>query len=702
MGRKSNAQKLQDIHREAVDEFDACWSESYPSRMQSRQDRRFASVPGAQWEDDIGQMYANRPKFEFNRIELAIRRIQSEWRANRITVDFVPKDGETGADTADVCDGLFRADEQASVAFEAYDGAFDEAIKGGVGAWEVVAQHEDDHDDDSPVVVRINPIHDADQTVVFDRGARRQDKNDAMRAWHLVPYTHKAFEEKFGEAPSSWDSGELGARDGVTRYGWVSADVVWVAKYYRKTKGKRTMVYFKQAHQIGFELPEGEEPDIQEFDAKDLDEETIEELEATGWVEVRREDVKVNEVRKYLMTHHKILEDCGVIAGEHIPLVPVYGRRWVQDGVEHWAGHVRVAKDAQRLMNMTLSMMAEIAGRFDVEKPIFSPEQMQGHREMWSNDIVNRYSYMLANNAKDANGQPIPGTNIPLAYTKAPNIPPATAALAQMCDAAMSELMGNQQAGEEVQANTSGKAVELVQNRLDMQVFIYLDNMAKAFRRTGQIWLSAKRDVVGDEQQRARTVNLQGKPGTVILNEPRIDKKTGKAIIANDLAAATFDVVADVGPSSSGKRAAMVRALTGMRAVTQDPETGAVLEMLALMEMEGEGLSDVQEWLRGKLLRIGAVKPTDEERAQLQAEAQQQQEDPQQAYLKAAALKEQAQATKAEADTLAQLAKVELTEAQTLQTLDTIGRQALPGEVDSPEVPREGEQQPQPQEQAPA
>jgi hypothetical protein len=79
--------------------------------------------------------YENKPKFEVNKIMLSVIRIVNEYRNNRITVDYVSKDGMENDKLAEVCDGLIRADEQASVADEAYDNAFEEAVGGGIGAW---------------------------------------------------------------------------------------------------------------------------------------------------------------------------------------------------------------------------------------------------------------------------------------------------------------------------------------------------------------------------------------------------------------------------------------------------------------------------------------------------------------------------------------------------------------------------------------
>jgi hypothetical protein len=53
--------------------------------------------------------------------------------------------------------------------------------------------------------------------------------------------------------------------------------------------------------------------------------------------------------------------DEGFIAGRCIPIVPFYGKRWVVDGIERCMGHVRLAKDAQRLKNTLLSWLADMA-----------------------------------------------------------------------------------------------------------------------------------------------------------------------------------------------------------------------------------------------------------------------------------------------------------------------------------------------------
>ena len=146
MARISRDQQLANLHAEALAEFDNIQSALRDERLQCLQDRRFYSLAGSQWEGPLWDIYENKPKFEVNKIHLAVIRIINEYRNNRITVDFVSKDGEARDDLADTLDGLYRADEQDSVADEAYDNAFEEAVGGGFGAWRLRTIYEDEED----------------------------------------------------------------------------------------------------------------------------------------------------------------------------------------------------------------------------------------------------------------------------------------------------------------------------------------------------------------------------------------------------------------------------------------------------------------------------------------------------------------------------------------------------------------------------
>jgi len=105
--------------------------------------------------------------------------------------------------------------------------------------------------------------------------------------------------------------------------------------------------------------------------------------------------------------------------------------------------------------------------------------------------------------------------------------------------------------------------------------------------------------------------------------------------------------------------------------LTQDPETLQVLSSMVLMNLEGEGMTEARKYFRKKLLRMGVVEPTEKEAAELQAELQQLQSQPDANTMLAQSLaaEAQAKAQKAQADTELALARSEEARAKTADTL---------------------------------
>ena len=416
---------LQDIHAKALAEFDTVQEAQRDERKMCMQDRRFYSISGAQWEGELEEQFENKMRFEFNKVHLAIIRIFNDYRNNRISVTFAPRNGASDNGLADDCASLYRATEQDSSAEEAYDNAFEEAVGGGFGAFRLCSEYEDAEDDtDDRQSIHIVPIFDADARVFFDLGAKRQDKRDAKKCWVLTSMSPEAYKEEYGEDPNSWPS-EVHQYE----FDWATPNVVYVAEFYQVEETNEEVQIWEST------TGERAKHAAQEFE----DDPALRELLiATGWKFIRIKNTERKRVHKYEMSGNKILKDCGYIAGSAIPVVPVYGKRWFVDNIERCMGHVRLAKDPQRLKNMQISQVAEIAASSGMEKPIFTPEQVSGHQNMWSEDSVKDYPYLLVNPITDANGQAL--ASGPISYTRAPQIPPAVAALMQITDFDMKEI----------------------------------------------------------------------------------------------------------------------------------------------------------------------------------------------------------------------------------------------------------------------
>jgi len=652
MARMTNDQRLANVHQDALQEFGRIQSALRDERLQCLEDRRFYSISGAQWEGNLLDQFENRPRLEVNKIALSVIRIINEYRNNRVTVDFVSKDGVANDKLAEVCDGLYRADEKDSVANEAYDNAFEEAVGGGFGAWRLRADYEDhENDEDERQRILIEPIYDADSSVWFDLDSKRQDKSDAKVCFVIAGMTHSSYVDTWGDDPASWPKTVH-----QSEFDWLTPDVVYVAEYYRVEEVGETVRIF--------ETIDGSEERYTTYDFN-ADEQLEEMLAAVGTREVRQKRVKKKKVHKYIMSGSQILEDCGYIAGKCIPIIPVFGKRWFIDNIERCMGHVRLAKDAQRLKNMQLSKLAEISALSTIEKPIFVPEQVAGHQVMWSEDNLKQYPYLLVNPITDQNGAQAVGG--PVGYTKPPQIPPAMAALLQITEMDIDQILGTQSAGEEMTSNLSGKAVELIQTRLDMQTFIYMSNFSKAMRRCGEVWLSMAKELYVEDERTMKVIDVTETVDSITMMTPAISE-IGEVVMENDLSKASFDVDVDVGPSSSSKRSATVRALTGMMQITADPEMQSVLGSMAMMNMEGEGISEVRDFFRQKLIRMGVVKPTEAEAEEMMAAMQNQPPDPNALFLQAAAEEATAKAAKARADVVKTIADAELTQARVLET----------------------------------
>jgi hypothetical protein len=655
MARMSKEQYLNNLHSDALAQFNDIQTALRDERLQCLQDRRFYSLAGSQWEGPLWDIYENKPRFEVNKIHLSVIRIINEYRNNRVTVDFTPKPGQDDK-LAETCDGLYRADEKDSVADEAYDNAFEEAVGGGFGAWRLRNVYEDDEDEDNEHQrIMIEPIFDADSSVFFDLNAKRQDKSDARYCYVVTSMTRQSYKETWGDDPTDWPK-EIHQYE----FDWCTPDVVYVAEYYKVEDVSETIRIFRAI--------DGTEERYRQADfiADPALEET---LAAIGSQEVRQRKIKTRKVHKYIMSGGRILEDAGYIAGKEIPIVPVYGKRWFVDNVERCMGQVRLAKDAQRLKNMQLSKLGEISALSSVEKPILTPEQVTGHQVMWADDNIRNYPYLLINPITGPDGsQQVSG---PVAYTRSPQIPPAMAALMQITEQDMQDILGSSQQADKMVSNISGKAIEMIQTRLDMQTFIYMSNFAKGMQRCGEIWLSMARDIYVEEGRKMKTLGPNDEVGMVELMQPTVSE-AGEVVMENDLSRAKFDVNVEVGPSSTSKRAATVRALTGMMAITDDAQTKQVLQAMAMMNMEGEGISDVRDYFRKQLVRMGVVKPTEQEQEEMMVELQGQPEDPNKIFLQAAAEEAIAKAAKARADTVDTIADAEYKRAKTAETLANI------------------------------
>jgi hypothetical protein len=648
--------RLEDVHARAMKRMDAVWLIQQDERAECLDDRRFCTIRGAQWDDEWTAQFQNAPRMEVDKTHKEIVRIFSEYRNNRISVDFRPDDENGDDDTADALDGLYRADFE-DCGQEAQDNAFEEGVGGGMGAWRLRACYEDESDPDNDHQrIAFEPITDADQRVFWDPEAKRQDKADAKWCIVLTPIAKDAFEEQYGDRASSdfasWPQHS---------FDWHSQDTVFLGEYY-EIEDKRTDKYVLTHPVIEDEKtlydPDGEE---------------LSELGEQGWKVARIRKAKKPQVTKYTLSGAEVLEE-EKIAGPNIPVITFYAKRWVVENIERCAGHVRKAKDPQRVYNAQVSQLAEIAAISPLEKPIFDPEQVAGLENQWAEGNIKRHPYALARALRNEDGGIVQTGAV--GKVEPPQVPAALAALIQLAGQDIADITGSSDQADDVPANTSAQAIELVHQRVDSKTFIYTDNFATAVRRCGTVWKGMAAELYVEEGRKMRAIDDKGGDTYITLGQPAI-AKDGRQVASNAFDG-KYRCIVDVGPSSRTRRDATVRSLVGMAEAASsanDAELAAACITAALAEMDGEGISDLKKWVRMRAVRMGILQPTDDEKQELAKEAQNQRPDPQTILALSMAKQATADAQKSGASAINALAQAELNKAKALELMASVSRE---------------------------
>jgi hypothetical protein len=690
VGRPSKSARRAEVLTKALERFHRIESASRDDRELSRNDRRFGTIPGAMWEEPMLAMtFAAKPRFELSYIMGARIRMEGEYRANRPAVTFMPRDVGNAAndELAEALNGLFRADWDQFHGDGAGGNGFSEMILGGMGALHVQCVPEDPDDEDCERQrIAFKPVVDADISVYYDLDAKDQEKRDATHAFKVFTVTRSAFAEMFpGHDPATWP-----VSTETYGYDWCTPDVVKLADYYVVEHVKVQTSTVKPLLDPPYQMTD-DELDDEDHDADGYaDDETPpltqrEILTAQGCVITPDAKPKrVKQIRKYLMSGGAILEDYGPINGTEIPLPVLYGiRDWV-DGKERWQGIVRVAADAQRVVNMGFSRLVELSATGAAKQAVFTPEEMVGHGASWATRNIEAPAYLLRNRQTSSDGSMLPTG--PIEWTPTPEIDQATAGVLQLSQSSLKEILGHKEQHANLVGGVTGKAIELQQVAKDVMSLIYLDQAKQFMQRVGECWLSAAVDVYVEPGRKMKTIGADMKTrGSITLGEPGVDDD-GNLIKRYDLSRVKFDVIVDVGPSTVTKRAAIVSALTNLLMVIpqDDPETRQVVTAALLANMEGEGLAALRGYFRRKLVRMGVEKPTEIEQAEIDKEkaaAGPPQPGPQDLALLALAEKEKNLAVKAQADTalsqanaqkaLAQTAKTEAERLEIVADLDT-------------------------------
>ena len=589
--------------------FDMDWMSSDEARTEATNDLYFSRV--SQWDDWLSEYTTLQYRGQFDVVRPVVRKLVAEMRKNPIDVMYRPKDG-AAPDSADVLMGMYRTDMRHNTAKISVNVGVREQIEAGVGAWRLVAEHEDQDPTSNNQVIRRVPIHEACSHVIWDCNSKQMDKSDARHCTIINPMSTdgwKQYAEDHGldeeEIPSfqSPDSNWL--------FPWISKDVVYVGEYYEVEEKKETVFIY-------IDPMTGEPVSYFKRDIKDV----IDELAERGMQKVAEKKVTRRRVYKSIITCTSVLKDRELIAGEHIPIVPVFGEWSFAGDKEVYEGVVRLTKDGQRLRNMIMSFNADIVARNPQKKPFFYPEQIAGYEHMYSG--TDAYPYYLINRT-DENGGDLPPT--PVAYMEEPAVPQANAYMLEAATQAVNHVATMGVDADAANGQVAFDTVNQLNMRADLATYVFQDNLATAMRRDGEIYASMVNDIYDVPRNVMMTLE-DGSEKQVQLLTQVVDYQSGQVVTLNDIRG-RYECYTDVGPSFQSMKdqnRAEIQELLG-KVPPGNPEWQMLLLQYFTL-LDGKGVEMMREYANKQLVIMGLKKPETPEEMQMVQEAQQQPQQP--------------------------------------------------------------------------
>lgn len=624
-------EKLQTI----LTKFDRDWTASDEARTEATNDLFFSRV--SQWDDWLSDYTTLQYRGQFDVVRPVVRKLVAEMRQNPIDVMFKPKDGAS-PDAADILMGMYRTDMRHNTAKISVNVAVREQIEAGIGAWRLVTEYEDQDPTSNNQIIRRVPIHEACSHVVWDANSKQMDKSDAKHCTLISALSKDGwsdFAEEYGLDEDDMPDFQSPSSNWI--FPWTTSNVYYIAEYY-EVEEKKELVFIYQDPMTG-------EP-VSYFKRDIAD--VIDELSDKGMVKIGERKVKRRRIYKTLLTQSAILKDRELIAGEHIPIVPVFGEWSFAGDKEVYEGVVRLTKDGQRLRNMIMSFNADTVARTPKKKPFFNPEQIAGYEHMYSGN--DDYPYYLLNRT-DENSNDLPPT--PIAYMESPEVPQANAYMLEAATNAVREVADTGVDAAAAGGQVAFDTVNQLNMRSDLETYVFMDNLATAMRRDGEIYSS----IVNDIYDVPRTVSVTLEDGSekeVQLMTQVIDFQSAKSVTLNDVRG-RYETYTDIGPSFQSmkqqNRSEIADLLTKVQQGTPEYQM-LLLQYFTLLD--GKGVEMMREYANRQLVTMGLKKPETPEEQQWLAEAQQAQQgqqDPNALIAQAQVIAAQAEAERARNET---------------------------------------------------
>lgn len=569
----------------------------YPMALSAEEDQRalvcedieFALIEDHQWGEYEKRKRKKRPKYEINKIALAINQVIGDMLQSQISAKVRPSKGGT-QEIANVYNGIIRNIEAESRFDRVKKNVAKSAFAGGFGCIELYTEYDEDSVDEQ--VIRIREVIDAPNCAFPDPASQEAMNRDAMFWFIRKRISRDAFKERFGEDRPPMD---LEAPESEEVELESDRDLVTIAKYWCKKPYKKRVA----------KLSDGRTIEIGDDEEKVLDE-----LAVAGVEIVAEREYDSYKVVGRWMDAGGWLTDEEEWAGKHIPVIPVYGYEMWHDGQHYYRGMVRLAKDPQRIYNYTTTAKIEQTALSNNHKPMITPRQVMGFEQDWSD--TSPFGYRRFNSDPT-----VPG-GAPL-Y---PSPYPANGALIEQTQQAEQDIFAT--IGRQSQSlisnprDQSGKALQTQKASADLGTHELMDQLAAAVKYVAEQLVDLIPKIM-DTPRVERMLLEDGTDKLIPLNQEIIDEQTGQSIGIVDLNQGKYDVVPDIGPSFQSKRTEAVDTLSFL--IQTNPALSQVTLDLLAKNMDFPFAPELEKRIRRMMIQQGIIDPNEQEMKEMQAKA---------------------------------------------------------------------------------
>ena len=595
----------------------------HDNRERAREAHLFCDKRDGQWEPYWWTNNANKPRYTFDMVNPIVDQVTAEIEQADFDIKVSPMSGASSKETAMVIDGLIRNIESISRAKDIYINAGRGMATAGYDGWMVSHKYSDPQSFDQDLV--IEPVANFLDRVWFDPASYLQDKSDAQYAFLLHAMSVQEYVKRYPEGSQASVSID---REGDAYYDKGQVIVVGQLFYVEQEACELVLMSNGAVYTIDDDFKK-----------------VVDELTALSIEQVRTRKAYKTKVYSRFFDQTDFLEDKEETIFDRIPIVPLYGNfKIVENKTIYW-GVVEKLLDPQRVLNYSLSREIEEGALAPRAKYWMTLTQSAGHEDSLATLNTNSDPVQFYNPDPENPGAPQQqgGAQVnPGLRTISESMRQIIGQTAGMFAASMGDNPGLQ----------SGVAIERLQSKGDNGTIKYFRALEAAIAATGDILVKAIPKVY-DAQRTVRLLYEDGSNEMQVLNQPVIDQQTGEIITLNDLTKGQYSVACRAGPSFRNRQQETIETIIEIAKV--DPSIIGMSGDILLNAIPTSAATQIGERKRLQMISQGLIPPsqmTNEEQAQMQqnAQGQEQQQDPAMVMAQAEMAKAQAEQMRAQVE----------------------------------------------------